>query len=111
MDTTAERVAKNDATFRDANEAIRAGAEHADIERPPFICECADESCTELVRLSLREYDAIRADPTHFVNVPGHEVNAKGHAKVVSRRDGYLVVEKIGEAAEIVEERDPRSFA
>jgi hypothetical protein len=74
----------------------------------PFICECADPACTELVRLSLAEYEAVRADSRHFLNAPGHEVNADGYGRVVSNQDGYVVVEKLGEAAKIVEQLDPR---
>ena len=74
----------------------------------PFICECADPACTELVRLTFAEYEDVRADSRHFVNAPGHEVNADGYGRVVSRHDGYVVVEKLGAAAKIVEQLDPR---
>lgn len=110
-DPTAERVARNDATFRDANELIEQTAKQADVERVPFICECADPHCTEIVRLTLREYEAVRADPTHFMGVPGHEGHADGYARVIGDGEGYAVVEKLGEAAEIVEQLDARGGA
>jgi hypothetical protein len=58
---TADRVARNDATFREANEQIseRAAAYGVD-GLLPFICECAEESCTEIVRLTSSEYDCVR---------------------------------------------------
>jgi hypothetical protein len=46
----------------------------------------------------------VRADPTHFINAPGHESNAGPHAVVVERKDGYVVVQKVGDAAAIVKE-------
>jgi hypothetical protein len=110
-DLEAVRVAKNDATFRNANEKIARAAEGTDVEQVPFICECADERCTEIVRLTLAEYEHVRADGRRFMKAPGHEVNAVPHARVIERHDGYLVVEKVGEAAEIAEELDPREQA
>jgi hypothetical protein len=108
---SAERIAKNDATFREANERINAVAasfEHDELELLPFLCECADVECTEVVKLLAPEYEAVRADPTHFVNADGHVVNGQGWARVVEVHDRYTVVEKIGEAAEIAAELDPR---
>src|SRR3954467_3298137 len=102
MDRSAERVALNDATFRQANERISERAEAADMtEEIPFLCECAEESCSEIVRLSHAEYEGIRKDATHFLNAPGHEVAAGPHAEVVERKDGYVIVQKTGLAGEI----------
>ena len=109
-----ERIAINDARFRDANESIEAAAEEFDIsERIPFLCECADPSCTTALRLSLTEYEEIRAESTYFLNAPGHVVAAHGAARVVSERArrGYTIVEKIGRAGEVAELTDHRDTA
>ena len=112
MDTSAERVAKNDATFRDANERISATALAAEMDAPiPFLCECADERCTEIVRLPLTEYERVRRDSTWFINAPGHDGSGGPHVRVVSQRDGYAIVEKVGRAAEVAAELDPREGA
>jgi hypothetical protein len=112
VDLSAERVARNDSVFRDANEAIaESAAEHDLTDRVPFICECAEPTCTELVQLSLVEYEMVRADSRRFLNAPGHEVAGGGHVAVVERRDGYVVVEKVGEAGKIAEELDARDAA
>jgi hypothetical protein len=108
VDETAERVARNDATFRDANEKIRAAAEGVEMERIPFLCECADERCHALVRLSLDEYERVRSESTLFVNATGHQRAAGPHADVVEDRGDYVIVRKVGRAGEIVEELDPR---
>ena len=104
-----ERIAINDARFRDANESIEAAAEEFDIsEGIPFLCECADPSCTTALRLSLTEYEEIRAESTYFLNAPGHVVAAHGAARVVTEARGYTIVEKIGRAGEVAELTDPR---
>ena len=108
---TAERVARNDATFRKGNEAIEATATALGVEVVPFVCECADESCTKLILLRLEEYEAIRSDPTHFLNAVGHQTAAGPYGRVVERHDRYVVVEKLGPAAEIVAELDERASA
>src|SRR5438045_8600302 len=107
----AERIARNDATFRHANEQIERAAEHADVELVPFLCECADERCTEIVRLTLADYEAVRADPRWFLNFPGHERGSRPHVRVVDDRGDYVVVEKLGKAGEIVEDLDESTSA
>jgi hypothetical protein len=103
-------VARNDAGFREANEAIRATAARWDMDGLlPVVCECADVGCTEVLQLTPREYEEVRADPRWFINAPGHHVSAQGWAVVVTEHDRYSIVEKIGEAGKIVEALDPRS--
>jgi hypothetical protein len=105
---TARRIAENDHVFREANEQIAPVAREGELELVPFICECADESCTQIVRLSLDEYERVRVDSRHFLNVPGHEVNAGRYGQVVDSTGRFVVVEKLGEAGEIVRELDRR---
>jgi hypothetical protein len=102
--TTAARMARNDAVFRDANERIRAAAEEHDLGRGPipFICECADPGCRAIVMLTLAEYRRVRENPRYFVNVRGHEAD-EGNVEVVENGDGFVVVEKLGEAGEVAE--------
>lgn len=110
-DRVAERVARNDARFREANERILSTAESMELDHSevlPFLCECAEETCTTVLQLSHDEYEAVRAHPTHFINARGHAENGRGWVRVLDEFERYLVVEKIGEAAEIVAELDPR---
>ena len=109
-DITAERVAHNNVIFRDANEQIGEAAQrYVPDETVPFICECPDTSCTVLLRLTLADYESVRADATHFINAPGHDAADEGWAHVIERREGYDIVEKVGRAASIAEDLDPRS--
>ena len=73
---TAERIARNASAFRDANEKIGLKAREYDTaeDQPvPFICECADSSCTAILPLTLGEYEDVRADSRQFLNAVGHE--------------------------------------
>jgi hypothetical protein len=108
--TSAERVARNDAAFREANEAIQEKAAAWEMDGLlPVLCECADTSCRAVVRLTHRQYEGVRGNPRWFINAPGHHVNGQGWVRIVAEHDGYVVVEKIGEAGEIAEQLDPRS--
>jgi hypothetical protein len=107
-DLTQERIAKNQVSFREANERIEATAYRVELrERVPFICECSDPSCMELVRLDLDEYENVRQNPRRFCTVPGHATAAvaAGAAVIVGELNGYTLVDKIGVAGEIAEER------
>jgi hypothetical protein len=104
---THERIALNQSTFRDANERIDLTAESMGLDGVvPFICECADVSCTEIVPLRLDVYKAMRRHARRFFNTPGHEqlsVQA-GAAVVVEKTPDYVVLDKVGEAGRIAEE-------
>ena len=105
---SARRAAENDARFRQANENIRDVATRADMRLIPFICECAELSCTQILRLTADEYESVRADARRFLVAPGHEGNGTHWAHVVEERDGHVVVEKTGEAIDVAEELNPR---
>jgi hypothetical protein len=102
---TAERIARNDSIFREANERIRDAAQSHGIDGPiPFICECAEPRCRELVRLTLTQYADVRRDPRRFFVMPGHEAVAGRFAERVGSGGGYHVVEKQGLAGQVAEE-------
>jgi hypothetical protein len=52
-------------------------------------------------------YEDVRAIPTQFVVAPGHELPEI--EEVLFRSDGYQVVKKRGDAAELATAEDPRS--
>jgi hypothetical protein len=101
-DGVRERIVKNNYTFREANEQIRAKASEYDapVERVPFLCECPVPSCTEILRLTLPEYERVRANPAHFFTVPGHERADEAVGRVFARESGYVIVEKDEHVAE-----------
>ncbi len=102
-----DRIAHNETLFRAVNERIEAG--HGPTVRGEpvaFRCECGSLRCNLLVDLTLAAYERVRESPTHFVLIPGHEI--PGVERVVERETAYVVVEKVGEAARVAEETDPR---
>jgi hypothetical protein len=104
-----ERVARNETLFREVNERIKqVNVALATAEATDFLCECGDESCTLPISLTMVEYEAVRAEATHFAVVPGHVV--PDIERVVAQNDRYSVVAKTDpDAARIVEAEDPRA--
>jgi hypothetical protein len=103
-----ERRATTEALFRDVNERIAETAERFDAVGTEFVCECADPSCTHRVSASLAEYEEVRAEPTTFLLVPGHEHG--DIERVVSDRGRFRIVEKVQAAVRrTVVRLDPRS--
>ena len=100
-----QRVAMNEATFRKVNEGMKDGQDASGLMS--FVCECGRLHCTQILRLTSAEYEAVRANPRTFAIVEGHEVPEA--EEILERHERYLVVEKIGAPeAEVVEHTDPR---
>jgi hypothetical protein len=102
-----ERLARNEATFRRINEAIDAGRQTRD-GFVAFVCECSQLGCNDVVELTLREYEDVRAHARRFFVLRGHEGPAE---KVVDSRAHFLIVAKLGVAGEVAERTDPRGPA
>jgi hypothetical protein len=103
-----ERIAHNENAFRELNERIEDNVHRrrTDADLGGFVCECGDGDCEEIVRLPLMAYEEIRDDSRLFFVVPDHEMPEA--EDVVRRGDGYFVVRKHVDVAEITEEGDPR---
>jgi hypothetical protein len=99
-----QRAARNEALFREVNENIARLEERqgATTTEPAYVCECADAGCTEQIVIDPETYRRVRADPRLFFVRPGHEDPEL--ERVVERHDGYLVVEKTGEAGKVAEQ-------
>lgn len=103
-----ERIARNEARFREINESLRRDLGKLPTPPPtvPFVCECGLSACTGTIELSIPEYEAVRASARRFALLPGHEIPATEH--VVERHKGYYVVEKKPETGVIVDAADQR---
>ena len=116
-DARAHKVAANQSRFRRSNERLERAALSHRFEagdRLPFLCECADPGCFEAVMLSIAEYEQVRAHPTRFLLVAGHEELEAAHERLIEAEDGYAIVEKVGQAgreAARLHERSPISRA
>jgi hypothetical protein len=107
VDEGQRRIAANEAVLREVNEGIERGQWPGEENQlVSFRCECARLGCNELVELTVGEYEHVRQHPRRFIVVPGHQIT--GAERVVERRDGYVVVEKLDEAGEVAEVTDPR---
>src|ERR671914_2115126 len=109
-DQAEARGARTQSLFRDVNErvldineAFSIAIEHGD-----WICECADQACSERISLTLEEYEAVRASPIRFAVAPSEEHFFAELEFVVEKNERFWVVEKTGTAGALVARADPR---
>lgn len=108
MNEEAERrLARNEALFRETNEAIERGQWPGDPQKlVRFRCECSRLECNEAVELTLVQYEQVRASPRRFVVVAGHQVPEI--ETVVGGEGDHLIVEKVEAAGATAAATDPR---
>jgi len=106
VDERERRLAKNEVFFRESNELVARGLATKGFARADFICECSKLGCVERVPITLDDYRRVRELGVRFVVIPGHEDLTL--EVVVERNAGYVVVEKVGDAAEVARETDLR---
>ena len=105
-----EQRARNEVLFREVNERVEEindRRDDGDDTLMIFVCECGNTGCMDQIQLLRIEYEAIRANPKHFVVLPGHEDIRI--ARIVERHNGFFVAEKLGEAATMAIQKDPRT--
>ena len=114
MPSREERIARNETRFREANEDLVHKWQDMAVARSQetlFICECGDLSCTEIMRMTLAEYEAVRGDLNTFALVPGHhdtDTEQIVTEEVVAKSDRFAVVKKRADYREDTEAADPR---
>jgi hypothetical protein len=109
---TKDRIAHNEAFFREINERVQELERERQDEADPrvrweFLCECGRATCAEPVRMTRAEYERVRSNPVRFTVVPGHE-NPEVE-RVLERADRFLEVEKVRDEQDIARATDPRS--
>jgi hypothetical protein len=110
MEDRERRIAENEILYRTVNEKIEDLNEAFGTltNTMTVVCECGDESCAEQIELDVQTYERVRAEPTHFIVLPGHVM--PDVESVVEQLEGFDIVRKdAGEAAELAVENDPRS--
>jgi hypothetical protein len=102
MGRSVQRAAENENAFRRANEEIDRARERLELqeERTAYLCECEEESCTQILLLSSEVYRDVRSSARRFVVAAGHQSDGD---LVLTRGDGFVVIEKTGEEGELVE--------
>ena len=105
-DATAEKIARKNAKFREANDQIESAATEYGVDRAqpvPFICECSDPRCVEIILLTLEEHRHVRSNPRWFAHAVNHERRVEDAVEPVEDHPGYLVIEKINHAGEVAQ--------
>jgi len=104
-----KQVGRNEHEARASNELVSVEGEQADVAGPATLavqCECGDRSCHEQLSMTVSEYEEIRSESAHFAVLAGHEL--LDCERVVAAHDGYLIVEKFGDAGRVADASDPR---
>ena len=94
MDERTRRIGENEALYRSINEKIEDLNETFGLvtETMTVVCECGQLECTEQIELEIPTYERVRADPTHFVVLPGHEI--PDVEQVIEEHERFLVIRK-----------------
>jgi hypothetical protein len=108
MASADERKGENEAFFRELNERLEQHAVDKRVDSDSFeiVCECSLETCTQRLRLTFADYEAVRTHETWFILAAGHA--DLGVERIVSSTAGYEIVEKLGIAAAVAADSDPR---
>jgi len=103
------RKAHNEIQLRKLNERIEEHHLRVQPAVAEWVCECADETCALPVGLTIAEYEAVRAEPTHFFVAPSDEHVDTDIEYVVRREPDYWIIAKKGVGAEMSRrEQTPR---
>jgi hypothetical protein len=105
-DDRRERIARNEALFREVNERIEEVSGEAPGEYVEFICECGNRDCTDQVELTREEYEGLRADSVQFAVKPGHVIPQVEFA--VAENDRFVTAKKFADEQAVARETDPR---
>jgi hypothetical protein len=84
--------------LREVNERIR-DLEHGRASGLyDLVCECGDDTCTAVMRMTAEEYEAVRSEPGTYAVLPNHECVTD---IVVRRWEGYVVIRLADEEAPV----------
>jgi hypothetical protein len=99
-----ERVARNEKLFQEVNHQIEKLEETlGPRESLAILCECSKKHCLAGFDVEAAVYQRVRSNPLLFFVVPGHEDLEV--ERVVEHTRSFLVVEKLGRAAEAIRDR------
>jgi hypothetical protein len=103
-DADARRAGRREANLRLLNERIadaqaRMGEDGDGLD---MLCECALDECDERIHMDVDQFTRLRERDDRFAVNMGHVIVDVEH--VVERHEGWLVVEKVGPAADAAAE-------
>jgi hypothetical protein len=107
------RAAKNQFLFGAVNERVNEINKPHDlwVTLSDWFCECPARKCTTRIALTPHQYEAVRANPTQFIVAPSREHLVPDVDRVIDRHERYWIVDKVGGAAAVIEQLDPREPA
>src|SRR3954464_12020551 len=73
-DETVERIGRNEALFRFANEERDRLVDEAGVEGRLFVCGGGYPWCHEMICVTPDDYQRVRSRPDQFFVIPGHEI-------------------------------------
>jgi hypothetical protein len=100
------RAGRREANLRLLNERIAEVHDRIDPSDDLLLtiaCECASSRCDDMIELEAATFDALRGELVRFAVVDGHVLHDV--ERVVEQHSGWMVVEKIGDAAREAAER------
>jgi hypothetical protein len=105
------RAGTNQALFREVNERVKDVNDHfhAFTSLSDWLCECANDMCTQRIEMAGEQYEQVRAAGDRFFVAPSDEHVWADVERVIERHENYWVVEKIELAAKVAKDSDPRS--
>jgi hypothetical protein len=104
------RIGENEALLRQVNEGfLESAGGYSAITGTVFVmCECGGSDCVRRIEMTPGEYEALRAESTHFAIAHGHEL--PDVETIVHETPRYAIVRRMaGLSAAIAEETDPRN--
>lgn len=102
------RFAANQTVFRRSNERLiqRLGPFAPGLVE--YVCECGDDSCTDLISLLESEYEHVRSNSAWFLIALDHEILPGDSERILETHDHHHVVEKSGAAGATAKATDIR---
>ena len=101
--------AANQTVFRRSNERLNRRLGAFAPGPAQYVCECGDESCSDLISLLAAEYEHVRSSPAWFLIALDHEILSGGSERIAETHERYQVAEKSGAAGALAEAMDPRA--
>lgn len=93
MDGPAANARTVEESFYDANRRILGVAKELRVDGPvPFLCECSDARCHQVIRMPWLEFESLHRRVSRFVVAPGH--SRTEDERLVTQTETYDVVEK-----------------
>ena len=101
MSEREQRLAANEAYFRDVNERVQEHVKEVAGSAAMFniLCECSSMACAERIAVSAAEYGEAHRDPRQFIVAHGHlQLDIE---EPVEHTDRYEIVRKLAEAGDV----------